>query len=226
MSQTVATVTSNIRTLLRDRSASDALVGTFELKYHLKAEVERLFEELGLAPEWETGVVTLTPGTYEYTISNAGGLINQIVVVRAHNRNWPLARITDEELEAMRMGPSISSGPPQYIVMREKQDQSLFVRLWPVPSENDSLDWLRARYPASLTADTDTIPLSEPGLRVLEKRVACSLLQLLPASELADRSVDPKVVGQWEKDIADGIRLERIRINSLKRTGRVGRYGR
>jgi hypothetical protein len=226
VSQTVATVVGNVRTLCRDRGVNDPALGTFEIKYHIKAEVEKLFQELGLAPEWETGVVTLVPGTYEYTIAGSGGLVNQIVTVRTHNRNRPLTRITDDELESMRRGPSTTIGLPEFICLREKQDQGIFVRLWPIPSEADTLDWLRARYPTSLTADTDSIPLSEPALRVLEKRVACTLLSILPDSETQGNLIDRNaVISKWSAEDANSIRLERIRINSLKRTGRVGRYG-
>lgn len=226
MSQTVATVVDHVRTLCRDRGVNDPALGTFEIKYHVKAEVEKLFQELGLAPQWENAITTLVVGTYEYTIAANGGLVNQIITVRTHNRNWPLTRITDDELESMRRGPSTTIGLPQFICLREQPDQSILVRLWPIPSEVDTLDWLRARYPTSLTADTDSIPLSEPALRVLEKRVACTLLSMLPDTEVESNLIDGKaVIAKWSAEDANSIRLERIRINSLKRTGRVGRYG-
>ena len=123
MSQTVGTVRDNVRTLMRDRSVSDSMMGSFELNYHIKVECGRLFQEIGLAPTWENGIINLVIGTFEYTITATAGLVNQIIVLRTHNRNWPLARITDDELESMQLGPS-SSTPEALFFCRNEETNS------------------------------------------------------------------------------------------------------
>lgn len=223
MGQSVATVVSNVRTLLRDRSLSDALFGSFEIRYHVVAEAERLFQEIGIGPAWEDGVVSIIPDTYEYTITASGGLVEQVMAWRLHSRNWPIQRITNEELEAMRRGPSVSKSFPQYVAVFEDSSQNLKLRFWPIPVEADSVDWLRSRAPvwASPDPSATVIPLSDPALRVLEMKVVKRLLLQCPADALNSRLSAKDLANQLDRDIADGIRLERSRINRLKRTGRI-----
>jgi len=223
MGQSVATVVGNVRTLLRDRSLSDALFNSFEIRYHVMAEAERLFQEIGIGPSWETGVVSLVPDAYEYTLTVSAGLVEKVIAWRLQSRNWPIQRITNEELEAMRRGPSVSRSFPQYVAVFEDSSQSLKLRFWPIPSEADSVDWLRSRAPVWATPDPSAtvIPLSDPALRVLEMKVVKRLLLQCPADALNSRLSAKDLATQLDRDIADGIRLERSRINRLKRTGRI-----
>ena len=227
MARTVAEVRSGVRTYTRDRNAADSLLSPFEINHLIHGEAQRLFAEIGINPTWETGIVSVVSGTYEYTISVASGKANlsQVVALRLASRNWPIQRITDEQLESMRRGPSQASGFPLYAAIRESDSQTLKLRLWPTPNENDSIDWLRSWVPvwSTTTPDTDSIPLSDDAIRILEKRVAKAILSLLPDEQIAKRGISKEVVGLWDRDVAEGVRLERIRINSLKRTGMMAR---
>ena len=225
MSTTIGTVRDRVRTKLRDRNASDAMMNSFEINNMIRTELPPLLQEIGLGPTWETSILTLTPNTYEYTIPVASGkaMLQQVQAFRLHSRNWPLARITNEELEAMRRGPSYSMGPPQAIVMWEDDSQQLRVRLWPVPSEADTVDWLRSWVPAYTGIDSDSIPLSEGAVGVLIDRVVRACLLLLPDDVIANRQINRNYVSLLSSDIERGVKLERIRINSLKRTGRLTR---
>lgn len=223
MARTVASVTNNVRTLLRDRSLSDALFNSFEINYHVMAEAERLFQEIGIGASWELGIVTIVPDTYEYTITVTAGLVEQVIALRLASRNWPIQRITNDELEAMRRGPSVSKSYPQFAAMWEDSAQSIKLRVWPIPAQADTIDWLRSRAPVWDTNDIPgtSIPLSDPALRVLEMKVAKRLLLQCPADALNSRLSAKDLATQLDRDIADGIRLERSRLNRFKRTGRI-----
>lgn len=224
MAKSVSQVVSDVRTLMRDRALSDALFNTFEITYHVCAEAERLFQEIGIGPSWEDGVISITPDTYEYSLPVSSGLLESVIAIRLHSRNWPIEKITNEELEAMRRGPSISKSFPMYVAMFESSDQSTKFRFWPIPSEADSIDWLRSKAPVwSASPLADTIPLSDPAIRVLEMRVAKRLMLQIPQDALNNRLAAKDLIPQLDRDIADGIRLERSRINRLKRTGRMSR---
>jgi hypothetical protein len=235
MSTNTGRVMDNVRSMLRDRDFSDLLFDTRELIYHAQAETQMLYQDIGISASWENAVLTLTPNVYEYTITKpsisgfVAAHLNQIIGVRLHSRQWPLTRMTDDELEALRRGPSVTLGPPQAIVFNEGSDQTMGVRLWPTPSEVDTIDWLRSWVPSfsdgyNQTLNiTDSIFLSEAAVKVLEKRIARSIISSRMPDKLTERGVSPGYVKQLSEDIAEGTRLEKIRVNSLFRTGRISR---
>lgn len=224
MSTTLATVRDHVRTLLRDRNAGAAMVNTFELNRMIGDEAMRVASEIGLGPTWETGAIPIVVGIYEYVLSvpTSKTYMTQLLNVRLASRNWPIQRITDEMLEGFRMGPSVSNGFPQYVSIREKDDQTLLFRFWPIPNQTDSVDLLRSWMP-TLTADTDTIPLSDFAISLLVKRVVRNALAMLSDDVTTNRQINRAYAQSLDKDIEEGTRLERIRINSLKRTGMIAR---
>lgn len=218
MSGTLAGVRNNVRWLLQDHDPSNYAVSTPELNRLIEHRMQTAAVEIGQGPAWVTAALTLVPDQSDYTLPT-GVTYQQVMLLRLGSQGWSMMRISMDIMTVKRRGPAIPRGLPTDYTLWEDTSQVVNVRLFPTPSQADTIDIFRSLVPATLTDDSTAIPFSDGGLRLLELGVALRAAKRMTPEQRAQRLLSDDVIKQWEQDIETEKRTERSRINRLKRTG-------
>lgn len=220
MADTVLNSRRRVRLLLDDMNASDYAVDTERLTTLMESRMHFLAAEVGIGPDWVTGAVTLTANDYTYTLPTTFQY-QRVMSIRLASQEWLLERVTHTQMLALKDGSTDATGDPTHYSLHEDSAQQVQIWLDPTPDQADTLDVMRSQVPSVLDADTDSIPFSDPMLRAFEMDCAAHGIAMMDDDERAKRKAVADNIPFWERSVGRLVRLERIRIGNLRRTGQI-----
>jgi len=226
VSVTLLLLRNNVRWLLNDTSPSDPVFSTPLMNRIIENELPIFAQRLGLQPEWVVPFIPVVAGVADYTITPAAGKTHgDILMLRLNSTGWIPDRVTQAEMTALRIAPpgAIPQGQTTAWTAWESPDQVLHVRLYPVPAVADSLAAFRSSLPASLTADTTTLPFNVDQQHALEKWIGVCLLGRATEEDHAKLRLDPGYKAQLAAECEDAVHQSRGRQMQNERTSSVTR---
>lgn len=219
MSTNGPAVVLRMRAIMRESQTGRPVYDDAELREAINRHVAILAMELGLGTEWVLAIVTLAPGTLDYTLpsTNEYGAIKRL---RYANTGQELGIRSLDEVMADREGGA-GRGRSSYCALRPDADQSLELALPNDPDQSYDIDALVSYVPATWDASDATAPtyaLSEAASRALELRACASVVKTSGPEKRNALAISDDAPEVWGKEANRLVELERLRIISFKRS--------
>jgi len=226
MSTTGPDIVKRCRAIMREEMLGRPVFGDDEMREAVNRHAPIVCKKLGLGTAWSTSIVTLVPGTVEYTLPGTAEY-ERIVMVRfeSDKKDLPL-RGLDEILKAHEGGPA--TGRPQRCAMRPTSSQSVSLLVDRDPATGEDLDALVSLQPDVWDASDATAPtyaLSQAAARALELSVCASVVETAGAEKLNQLAIGDNAVARWGAEAAELLRLEELTIIRMKRSHGPMNYG-
>ena len=232
MSTDGPTVVTNVRAILREDQTGRPVFETAELRMAINRHVALVAKELGLGTSWDTSMVTLVTGTTDYTLPGASEY-ERVVALKYTSDGVPLDIVSLAEILAAREGAT-AQGRPYRCCLRPTDTQTVVLMTDSNPTEGEDIDGLISlvpdRWDAS-DATAPTIPFSEAAARVLELRVAESVVETAGAEKRNALAISDSAPAKWRKEADSLLHQEQLTIIRFKRArtpqwlARWARYG-
>lgn len=228
MSDTFANMDARIRDLIDDSTPSVYAVSELKMFRVVNEQIQIVGTLAGLAETWSTSAFTTVDGTADYALPLGAASDNeyaQIVVLKDATHGRIVKKADHETIEALRQTGStvMTKGFPFRFELREATNQTLNVRLYPVPDGAYDMDVLYSLLPVRLTLPTNSIPFSRDLMTALELRCAARAGRMMTDDERQKRALTEGVIQGFLDDskimLSESIR----RINQLKRSGQQER---
>lgn len=220
-----------VRRLLKDRSPADYVFPTTQLEELTNLAIDELAEEMGMGNVETPAWVTLTVGidTYDVTLPSVGGVavpsIQHLFSLTTTNLNWPMHKLTREEMLDRKAGPTKRQGTPTtHYAIWEEPDQSLALMVDPYPTVADNLAaiWQPIHRRADSFFDA-SLMFSKRGLSALRLRVCAMALATAGQTALQRLDLPSDLADKWRAE-SSGIALdEYARLNEGHRVGHIRR---
>lgn len=212
-------IMEGVRRTLGDPDTGRVVVENDELQQAIARHVPLIAKELGLGQAWVTGIVSLIPGTIDYTLSGTDEY-EQISEIVYHNDRVPLPIRSLPEVTSRRSG-ALAVGRPSMCALRPDTTQGVTLAVDTNPQVAETLDALVTLVPAVWEiGDTTppTIPFSTTAARALELRVASSLAATMGPEKRNALALDKDDSKVWASEAAELIRQERLTVIRWKRS--------
>ena len=213
MSQTRLVTEQNVRYLIDDLDPDDYAISSVRMHQYLQGQMQLLGGRMILPMEAVTSVAVVA-GTYDYTLTGTVGDVRQVL----WNANGlvlePLS--FDELNETFRQDTALNytATVPMCWALYETSAQASKLRIAPTPAASGTLKVYYGVIPASLTADSSTIPFSAPMLRILERMVASECVTVMSPEDRKRRMIGTGVVAMWQRATEMGIANENFRMRT------------
>lgn len=231
MSGQIDTHMLEVRRLLKDRSPADYVFPTTQLEELTNLAIDELSEEMGMGNLETSAWVSLSVGvdTYAVTLPSLFGQavpsIQHLHSLTTTNLNWPMQKLTREEMLDRKSGPSKRQGTPTtHYAIWEGPDQSLELMVDPYPTVADALNaiWQPIHRRVDSFYDS-TLMFSKRGLSALRLRVCAMALATAGQEALKRLDFPSDLADKWRAE-SSGIALdEYARLNEGHRVGHIRR---
>lgn len=248
MSDTVANAEARIRVLLNDMDASNYATSQMRMWDMMSRQIQEIGTRIGMGQTWTTGVFSTADGTADYALpTTASAQYGQILLLKDATHGALIEKADQPTIERARETGStaVIKGFPEHFSLREDTDQTVTVRIYPVPNGVFSIDALFSLLPpVPIALSTDTIPFPRDILTGFEFRVAARCASLVFAEQMQKAlagttpsiagvrtaeivaSANQQAIAGWLADSESLIREGVRRINQLKRApGQVRQHG-
>lgn len=219
MSTTGPAVILRMRDIMREQQTGRPVFADAELREAINRHVQILAKELGLGTSWVTPIVSLVPGTVDYTLPSADEY-QSVQFLRYADDLQPLAIRSFAEVVERRSG-GLASGRPQFCCLRPTSTQTLVLMTDTDPVDGEDLDALVSLAPATWDASDSTAPtyaLSEAASRALELRACASVVETAGAEKRNALAISDNAPKVWQAEAARLVELEIMTIIGFKRS--------
>lgn len=215
MSQTLSQTRWNVQQLVGDNNPDRRSVSFVRLNEIVKNNAHSMFSRI-IKPRDTVVSVTVSAGTYDYSLSNEVGNVAQIFLNSTGDELAPLPfEILNARYRQDTDNPSASGTPAEYSLW-EGVNNATRIRIAPTPSAGGTLKVHRSTIPvfSSPPADADSIPFALDLLRALEMACAADSLAGLSEDELAVLKTDRSAASMWRARADQALRNYNVRASA------------
>lgn len=219
MSTNGPAVVLRMRDILREDQAGRAVYELAELREAINRHVHILARELGLGTAWQSPLITLAPGTLDYTLPSTNEY-QSIQYIRFSSDRVELPLRSIGEVLARREG-AVASGRPSICALRPTSTQAVVLMVDTDPDAGEDVEALTSLAPDTWDAADATAPtyaLSEAACRALELRACASVVSTSGPEKRNALAIADNAPDVWNKEAARLIELEQAVIIRLKRS--------
>lgn len=235
MSGTVATEIGLLRRLLQDRKPSDYVIPTTRLEELMNAAIDDLTgpDGMGMGKFTTDAWLTTVIGTDVYTVALptfgnsdvSAPSLQHLDELVGTDLNWPIQKISREEMNVRKSGPGKRSGHPvTHFCIWEDTAQALQIRLDPYPTRVDTLQgiWEPVHRRVEMLGET-TVMASKRGLTAIRLRTAADAVEMLDDPALARLGITRAAAARWRAQSESLVQDEYFRLNGGQRVGHIVR---
>lgn len=219
MSTNGPAVVLRMRAILREDQTGRPVFEDAELREAINRHAQLLGMELGLGTAWVTTITTLVAGTLDYTLPATNEYQSiQFLKFASDGQELPV-RSFDAVMARRAGGPAL--GRPQFCALRPTEMQTVSLMVPTDPDQSYAIDALVSYAPGTWDASDTTAPtyaLSEAASRALELRACASVVQTAGGEKRNALAISDDAPKVWNAEAAELVRLERLRIISMKRS--------
>lgn len=222
-------VVEQVRRILNDPDNGRPVVDTDPIRQAVVRQVALVAKELGVGAIWVPSILTLVPGTIDYTFptsftdkdGNAHSAVEiQTVVDLVYQRDrLPIPRRAYDEIQALR-AVTVTQGRAVMACILPDPTGGLKVYLSSNPLTSEALDAFVTIVPTTWNvsdATPPTIPFSQTASRALELLVAAAVGITLGPEKLTALALNEDTFAAWKAEAMELIRQERLTVIRLKR---------
>jgi hypothetical protein len=221
LSTTTKAVLDEARRILRDPDNGRPVIASDTIRQAIDRCVPEVADSCALE-RTRADIITTVAGTATYTFGSASPqpeytCIDCLTLKGASPA--AVEKLSPERLYAIKNLSNTGSGRPQYWCAEPQSDQTVRITFWPTPDAVETVEAVYNSIPEAWgtgAGTPPTVPFSRRAVRALELKVAATVAAALNAEDLNALKLNANVVGLWQLDAAELLRLERLAVSRLR----------